>query len=140
MSVKGRRPTSNGVSNSRHVPIHGWTNVDPTPFTDGPELPPRRANGRRWSTAMRDRWAAWSSMPHCRLWGPSDWEFALDSLEIAARFYDTVTATWSSELRYRERVMGTTHDARQGMRIRYVRPGEPQGLSKVTPIDDYRHL
>jgi hypothetical protein len=29
--------------------------------------------------------AAWSTMSHCRR--PSDWSFALDTLEVAAQFY-----------------------------------------------------
>ncbi|MDT5413035.1 MAG: hypothetical protein QOG14_5255 [Mycobacterium sp.] len=53
-------------------------------------------------------------MRQCVLWGPSDWEFARDTLEIAARFDERTTVSWSTELRYREKVMGTTHDARQG--------------------------
>jgi hypothetical protein len=120
VAIKGRRPVGSGVSNNRHAPVHRWTDVESTPFTGGPKLPQCRANGQRWSAAMRQRWAAWSSMPHCRLWGPADWEFGLDTLEIAARFHDTGAAAWSTELRYRERVMGTTYDARQGMRIRYI--------------------
>lgn len=78
-------------------------------------------------------------MPHCRLWGPSDWEFALDTLEIAARFYDTSAPSYRIELRYRERVMGTTFDARQGMRIRYITPATVTP-SDVASIDEYRNL
>jgi hypothetical protein len=61
-----------------------------------------------WPGSDLTRWAAWSSMPHCCLWQPSDWQFALDTLEIAARFYDYAAVSWSTELRYREKVMGTT--------------------------------
>lgn len=45
-------------------------------------------------------------MPHCALWTPSDWEFALDTLEIATRSHDNGGASWCTELRYREPVMG----------------------------------
>jgi hypothetical protein len=79
-------------------------------------------------------------MPQCRLWIPSDWEFALDSLEIAMRFHDTAVASWSTELRYRERVMGTTHDARQGMRIRYVDPDPGPSSASAASLDSYRNL
>lgn len=122
MAISGRRPSGRGMSNNRHAPTHQWTDVEDTPFSAAPRLAPRRTNGQSWSAALRQRWAAWSSMPHCRLWRPSDWEFARDSLEICARFHDSGAAAWSTELRYREKVMGTTHDARQGMRIRYVTP------------------
>jgi hypothetical protein len=139
MAIRGRRPAGQGVSNNRHAPAHRWTDVPAEPFTGGPKLPPRRANGQPWSAAMRQRWAAWSSMPHCALWGPADWEFAFDTLEIAARFYDTGRASWSTELRNRERVMGATFDARQGMRIRYI---EPLAIARsgVVAIDQYRDL
>ena len=55
---------------------------------------------------------------------------------IAARLYDGGAAPWSTELRYRERVMGTTHDARQGMRIRYV-DAAAATPSVVVSIDEY---
>jgi hypothetical protein len=103
-------------------------------------LPRRRASGQRWSAAIRRRWVSRASMPHCRLWGPSDWEFALDALEIAARFYDSGGASWSTELRYRERVMGTTYGARQGMRIRYVEASSARPSTAVVRLDAYRHL
>jgi hypothetical protein len=139
MAIRGRRPAGQGVSNNRHAPVHQWTDVSAEPFTGGPKLTPRRANGQSWSAAMRQRWAAWSAMPHCVLWTPSDWEFALDTLEIAARFYDKGGASWCTELRYRERVMGTTHDARMGMRIRYVAPSAA-APRPVAQLDDYRNL
>jgi hypothetical protein len=139
MAIRGRRPAGQGVSNNRHAPVHRWTDVEATAFTAAPELSPCRANGQPWSAPIRQRWAAWSAMPHCRLWGPSDWEFALDTLEIAARFHDSGTTSWSTELRYRERAMGTTHDARQGMRIRYVGPTDAPPAS-VSNLDDYRGL
>ena len=139
MPIRGRKPAGQGVSNNRHTPVHRWTEVDSTPFTGAPSLPRRRAGGDPWTPALRQRWVAWSTMPHCRLWQASDWEFALDTLEIAARFYATSAATWSTELRYREKVMGTTHDSRTGMRIRYVEPAAPPH-SPVANIDDYRNL
>jgi hypothetical protein len=42
-------------------------------------------------------------MPHAALWQPSDWSFAPDTIEIAARFYEGGKATYASELRYRFR-------------------------------------
>lgn len=139
MAIRGRRPAGQGISHNRHTPAHRWTDVEATPFTGAPKLPLRRANGHAWTAAMRQRWQAWSTMPHCRLWGPSDWEFALDTLEIAARFYDGGAASWSAELRYRERVLGTTLDARAGMRIRYVEPNTSAPAS-VTQLDTFRNL
>jgi hypothetical protein len=139
MAISGRRPSGRGVSINRHNAVHAWVDVYDAPFAEGPKLPPRRANGQRWSAAMSDRWMAWSTMPHCYLWEPSDWQFALDTLEVAARFADSSAVSWSTELRYRERVMGTTHDARQGLRIRYVEPAESSSAA-VLSIDQYRDL
>ncbi|HVM13619.1 MAG TPA: hypothetical protein VM287_04735 [Egibacteraceae bacterium] len=77
-------------------------------------------------------------MPHCRLWRDSDWQFALDTALIAAEFHmgDTRTAT---ELRNREKVLGTTVDFRRDLRIRYVEPDEGP-TAEVTRLDDYRDL
>jgi hypothetical protein len=57
-------------------------------------------------------------MPHARLWQASDWQFARDTLEVAARFYDGGPVGLAAELRACEKVMATTLDARQGLRIR----------------------
>jgi hypothetical protein len=64
-------------------------------------------------------------MPHCASWCQADWEFALDSIELAAPFYDGGPVSIAAEVRNCERVMGTTWAARQAMRIRYVDPGKP---------------
>jgi hypothetical protein len=44
----------------------------------------------------------------------------MDTLEIAARVHDGGAIGWAAELRYREKVMGTTWDARRSAGIRYV--------------------
>jgi len=79
-------------------------------------------------------------MPHAVLWHPSDWRFAMDTALLVAAGHEGGRV--ASEVRQRERVMGTTVDARRGLRIRYVDPGvqvapEPPG---VTVLDDYREL
>jgi hypothetical protein len=67
----------------------------------------------------RDWWDAISTMPHCRLWSKSDWAFALDTAMVhASSVYGSVTA--ASELRQREKILGTTLDARRDLRIRYA--------------------
>jgi hypothetical protein len=78
-------------------------------------------------------------MPHATLWGSADWQFALDALEIAAKFYDGGPMALATELRHREKVMGTTFDYRRGCRIRYV-PPESAAPVPVTALDDYRNL
>lgn len=108
----------------------------------GPTLPTKRRDGTAWPAFTRDMWAAWSSMPHCALWRPSDWQFALDTLELASRaFGDGARASLWAELRTREKVMGTTWSARQDMCIRYVEPAAVQAKSAgVTVLEDYRNL
>jgi hypothetical protein len=78
-------------------------------------------------------------MPHCKLWGPAEWEFALDSIELAALVHG---GEWkcSTELRNREKVMGTTVDYLRDLRIRYVDPVENEAAAGVTNIADYRDL
>lgn len=78
-------------------------------------------------------------MPHARLWGSAEWDFAFDSIELAALVHDGDTK-WSTELRNRERVLGTTIDFRRDIRIRYVDPVENEESAEVTKIADYRNL
>jgi hypothetical protein len=76
-----------------------------------------------------------------RLWRPSDWSFALDTLERVPRAAEdsTPVSVWT-EIRARERVMGTTTDARLAQRLRYVAPATDAAGSaaSVTPIEAYR--
>ena len=127
------------MSINRHPPFHRWTEVEDAPYDGWPAVPKRRRSGEPWPDGIRDKWAAWSSMPHCRLWQPSDWEFAIDALEVAAKFYEGGTVGMAAELRNREKVMATTSDARQGLRIRYVSPAVDAPAS-VTSHDSYRDL
>jgi hypothetical protein len=67
----------------------------------------------------RDWWRAISSMPHCILWIDADWAFALDTAMVhASSVYGSVTA--AAELRQRERILGSTLDARRDLRLKYV--------------------
>lgn len=119
---------------------HGWIAVEKTLFEGGPDLPPRRANGELWPDLIRETWDAWSSMPHAKLWMPSDWSFATATIEIAARFRDGGGTGLATELRDRERVLGTTLDFRRGLRIRYVEPGASATPADVARLEDYRDL
>jgi len=80
-------------------------------------------------------------MPHCVLWCPATWQFALMTMELAALVNDD-EPRWAAELRARERVLGTTRDALRDQRIRYVDP-EPAATATdaaVCNIADYRDL
>jgi hypothetical protein len=137
MAVRGTKLKPEGQSRTRHRPTHEWVEVPDVPFADGPALP-RRKGG--WPAGTKRWWAVVSAMPHCRLWSPADWQFALDTASIAAPFHEGDMRV-ATELRQREKVLGTTMDARRDLRIRYVEaPGEVDEDSGVTRLDDYRDL
>lgn len=140
MPVSGRKLKPEGQAVTRHKPTHDWTEVERIPFDGGPELPEMRSDGRRWPGRTRAKWDAWRSMPHCKLWGSAEWDFAFDSIELAALMHDG-EPRHATELRNREKVLGTTGDFLRDLRIRYVEPkaeGEP--AAGVTNIADYREL
>lgn len=144
MAISGRKPKPEGQAVNRHKPTHDWTEVENVPFRGGPKLPPRRMNGRSWEPRIRAKWKAWSSMPHCVLWPPATWEFALDTIELAALVYDG-EPRFANEVRAREKTLGTTPEALRDLRIRYVDVDKRAasgraGASNVAQIDDYRDL
>lgn len=139
MPVTGRKPKPPGEAVNPNKPVHGWTEVENIPFTEGPSLPTERLKGEPWPARTRDKWDAWRTMPHAKLWTQADWDFALDSIELAARFHEGGTVGLATELRNRERVLGTTADFRRDLRIRYVEP-KPVQLAAVVQADDFRDL
>lgn len=140
MPIAGRKPKPAGQARNRVKPVHDWTEVENVPFDVAPELPESRSDGRLWPARTRQKWAAWSTMPHCKLWGPAEWDFALDSVELAAQFHEGNPRV-ATELRNRERVLGTTQDYLRDLRIRYVEaPPERPEPASVTSMDDYRDL
>ncbi|WP_148083709.1 hypothetical protein [Micromonospora sp. Llam0] len=136
--------------------VHDWVEVPNLPFDgDRPSLPVRMVRvqvddkppaweTRRgsWPAATRRWWETVSTMPHCRLWTSSDWQYALDTAEVHARFAEG--ATGATEVRIREKALGTTVDARRDLRIRYVDPPpevpQPAVDAGVVQLDTYRDL
>jgi hypothetical protein len=107
---------------------------------NGPKLPPRRRDGNSWPNGIAEKWAAWASMPHARLWREADWEYARDAIELAAAaFADGAKVSLWAELRLWEKQLGTTWSARQDMRIRYTEPSSSPPAT-VSKLDDYRNL
>lgn len=148
MPVPGRKPKPEGQARNRTKPTHDWIEVADEPYTGerptlprrrtimtafGPKDVPLRAMTKTW-------WESASTMPHCRLWTASDWSFALTTAMVAdAAFCGGVGA--ATELRNREKVLGTTVDYRRDLRIRYVDPRpEPEADADVVSMDDYRDL
>ena len=95
-----------------------------------------------WPPDTVQWWRSIASMPHCVLWTEADWQYARDTMRIAAAFHLGNTRL-AQELRLRERVMGTTADARRDLRVRYVDPADMPGdgdgpVGSVASLDDRR--
>lgn len=137
MPVPGAKRKPPGHAVTRHV---GQDFIEvPNVRFRGKALPARR-NGKPWPDGITEKWAAWSTMPHCVFWAREDWEFAIDAIHLAAKFIDKDSdAHVGAELRNREKVMGTTMDYRRDIRIRYVDP-KPTTTGDVANLDDYRDL
>jgi hypothetical protein len=131
MAVTGRKP-KDGPKRNRVAAVHDWITVVDQPY-DGerPTLP--RARRVEWTDRELGRqsemqplqpitrawWERIASMPHCVLWSDADWQYAVTTALVAdAVFAGDVRL--AGELRQRERVLGTTLDARRDLRIRYV--------------------
>ncbi len=139
MAVAGRKPKPDGQKRNRHKPTHDWVEVLNVPFEGGRALPEQMPDGRPWPARTMRWWGVISAMPHCYLWTESDWEFAEDTASIAAAFHsgDVRVAT---ELRNREKLLGTTMDFRRDLRIRYVdEVKKAEGAdASVASLDAYR--
>lgn len=144
--MAGRKPADRPTV-TRHKPTVDWTEVENVPYTgERPELPTHRmvmnpkGELQEWPIEQRthDWWAAVTSMPHCVLWSKSDWQFALDTAMVHADAAHGKT-TAMAELRMREKIMGTTVDARRDLRIRYVEPeADAPEIAVVADISERR--
>lgn len=145
MGMAGRKPADRPTV-TRHKPTVDWTDVPNVPY-DGPkpELPTSRTVLKDnepielpIEKVTRNWWNAVSSMPHCVLWQDSDWSFAIDTAIVhATANHGVITAM--AELRMREKIMGTTVDARRDLRLRYVDvEDEAPVIAAVASIDDRR--
>lgn len=114
MSLSGRPPKDDDQKVTRHPLTQNWIDVPHVPY-DG-ERP--KLTGRN-PAATKAWWAVVSTMPHCVLWEPGDWQFALTTARIHAAVSRGELAR-AQELRVREGQMGTTYEARRNLRIRYV--------------------
>ncbi len=139
--VSGRKPKEEGEKRNRVKPVHDWIVVTDEQF-EGPvpvKLPSRRVLSSPegpYEVAVhpmtRQWWRTVSRMPHAVLWTPADWQFALATALVADDFHHGRT-TAAVELRQREKVLGTTVDARRDLRIRYVAPAEDEPIE--SPAD-----
>ena len=80
-------------------------------------------------------------MPHARLWGEADSQYALDTAELAASaFQRDAKVGLLAELRLREKTTGTTWGARQDLRIRYIEPTDESTPARLTSLEEHRDL
>lgn len=150
MPAAGRKPKE-GEKRNRMPPVHEYRNIERVPFKGKPPvtLPTKRQVSTKDGLVelpilqqTKDWWRAVSRMPHCVLWAETDWQFALVTALVAdAAFRGDLKAV--GELRQRERIIGTTDDARRDLRIRYVEPEKPAPKTKASPaqvvqLDDRR--
>ena len=134
MPVRGTKPKPDGQKRNRVKPTHDWTEVLDAPFEGGPDLPTR---DKGWPARTAQWWSVVRAMPHCVLWSDADWEFALDTALIAAEFHGGDMRV-APELRQREKILGTTMDARRDLRVRYVSEKPAEEAQGVTSLADYR--
>lgn len=117
-------PPGKGIKHGR-TPNADWTEVVDVPY-DGPSPDlPKPEGRRRWAVAVVEWWEDVRRMPHCVLWGPTDWRFAIETAYLKAAFWNDykdgeVKATLATEIRRREDQLGTTREALRQLRIRYV--------------------
>jgi hypothetical protein len=128
-----------------------WTDVPNVPYTGPrPALPrsrkilragqlqtvPITEQTRRW-------WRVVTSMPHCAVWDSGEWQYALTTAIVADNVHYGINAA-VAPLTARERVMGTTPDARLALRIRYTDPNALAIVHALPPLpepaEDYRDL
>jgi len=146
MVMSGRKPVDRPVVH-RNKPAVEWTEIPNTPYKgERPVLPDTREVINKAGDvsvypipdSTKDWWESVTTMPHCVLWTPSDWAFCSDTALVHAQAVTGVISAMA-ELRQRERILGTTFDARRDLRIRYVDvEAEPSKLAPVDSLDERR--
>lgn len=146
MVMPGNKPSDRPTVH-RNKPAVAWTDVVNVPYEGArPELPDTREVINKagdvsvypMPDATKEWWESVTRMPHCVLWSESDWAFCADTALVHALAVTGVISAMA-ELRQREKIMGTTFDARRDLRIRYVDPeADDKPLAPVQDIDDRR--
>jgi hypothetical protein len=109
-----------------------WREVDDVPFAGAPPMPPPPGRKSKWHPLVEAWWRTTSTMPHCVLWRPEDWQKVFELMAEKQRYYgaadDEKTTAQLTEIRRREDALGIGDQARQALKIRYkqrVEPGLP---------------
>ncbi len=114
-----------------HSPTAEWIDVPDRPYEGHrPVDLPAKCGRKTWHPMVADWWAEVRVMPHCVLWAPTDWRFAVETAFMKQQLWadysdgDLKSTAWT-ECRRREDQMGYTHEARRKLRIRYVDASNP---------------
>lgn len=117
-----------------HTANADWTDVPDVPY-EGPslDLPKSPGNRRKWFDPVVAWWQQVRRMPHCGLWSPTDWLFALETAYMKQQYWNDYAngelhSTLATEIRRREDQMGCTREALRKLRIRYVPAEAPGGV------------
>lgn len=147
MPVRGAKPKPEGQKVGRAKVVQPFKEVENKPY-DGPRMP--LPEGVYFHPIVVSWYESVSTMPHCALWDDSDWQYLIATALVYADLVDRMVqkqpfTALATELRYREKQMGTTWDARRDLRIKYVdqaRGQEDRGpeIHPVTKMSDYREL
>lgn len=131
MPAVGRKPKPEDQRRNKSRPVHDWIEVLDVPY-EGPVPSPGRlpVRTKRW-------WEVICRMPHAILWDESDWQFAIDTAQLHAEWVRSHQSSIAVEIRQREKILGTTWDARRDLRIRYV-DGVSEEEPGPTAMDEYR--
>jgi hypothetical protein len=155
MAVAGRKPIEDRSQARNRMPAAEgteWREYLDVPFEGGPSLPDRPGAVSKEDPHIEEStpaergfpawtlrwWEAIRRMPHCVDWSPADWEFAFAVAEAHARFVEGWKGcATGAELRIKEKALGTTHDARRDLRIRYAPAPDPDAPlpANVTRVD-----
>jgi hypothetical protein len=155
MAPKG--PLNKINKHGRTPSMVDWIDVPDMPYTGpSPNLPtlPRR---KKWHPMVEQWWEQVRAMPHCVLWRPVDWTYAVETGLMKQGYWAAYDAgeektTAAVEIRRREDQMGCTQEARRRLRIRYIDPellsdedldpnpfDAPVAGGNVTSINDRRN-
>jgi hypothetical protein len=132
MPAVGRKPKPEDQRRNKSQPRMDWIDVLDVPY-DGEVPNPGRlpARSKRW-------WDTVTRMAHCVIWTEGDWQFAIDTAHVHAAWVREGKSGDAVELRMREKILGTTWDARRDLRIRYVAGVTDEEDATPTALDEYR--
>lgn len=120
-------PQGKANKHGRTPSMVDWIDVPDVPYEGAsPNLPtlPRR---KKWHPMVEQWWNQVRAMPHCLLWRPTDWTYAVETALMKQGYWDAydkneAVTTAAVDIRRREDQMGTTQEARRRLRIRYIDP------------------